>query len=36
MASLKNLPLWQKLVVACVGCAGFALIVAVLINFIIS
>lgn len=36
MASIKNLPLWQKLGIACIGCVGFAVTVALLIEFFTS
>lgn len=32
-ANLKHLPLWQKLLVLCIGCLGFALVVALIIQY---
>lgn len=36
MASIKDLPNWQKLGIACIGCIGFAVIVALLIELFTS
>lgn len=34
MANIKNLPLWQKLLILCGGCLGFALVIALIIQFL--
>jgi hypothetical protein len=36
MPSIKSLPLWQKLIIACLGCIGFAGVVAIIIEYFIS
>jgi hypothetical protein len=36
MASIKALPLWQKLIIACLGCLGIAGVVAIIIEYFIT
>lgn len=36
MATIKNLPLWQKLLIGCGGCVAFATVIGLLIEFFIA